>query len=195
MASARCRPLVAAIERTSRPDGRPRARGPDPGWLRAHRGSPGRAPRSTPVPVPSRRHVEGWRRQSRLPRPPARRSSSRRRAAVHSGARSVPLWQMSTAQFQRAQSIDAVCRDTARRSAITSSSPTICSGTMASRSARAGDRADPARPAQAVGARAEPRRHGGPAARSCSRRGGRFAREFDVFFGLEAADRRRPDQG
>ena len=80
------------------------------------------------VPVPSRRHVEGWRRHTPASRT-ARRSSSRRRAAVRSGARSVPSGRCTTASFANGASRPSAA--TRRRSAITSSSPTICSGTMA----------------------------------------------------------------
>ena len=81
------------------------------------------------VPVPSRRHVEGWRRQYAC--------LAHRPTFLIETARGCPfrcsfcsVWQMYDRAVPRARA-STPSAATRRPSAITSSSPTICSGTMA----------------------------------------------------------------
>ena len=189
MASAPCRP-------PSRRSSSGRALTESPGsWSGRRTAScapriPGRASRSTWCP--SRRAATSRAGAGSTPASrTGRRSSSRRRAAVRSGARSVPSGRLHDRQF-RERSIDAVCRDFGgRRRSRLHRRRSVLAPWRAQRGA--GDRADPARPAQAVGARAEPRRHGGAAARAA--RGVASVRaRVRRLLRPRSADRRRPDQ-
>ena len=114
----------------------------------------------------------------------ARPGSSRPRAAVRSAARSVRSGSCTRARSASGRSTRSA--RTWRRSAITCSWPTICSGTT--RRAASSWRGSCGAAASASGGfSCRAASISWRATRSCSRRGGRSPGDFDIFFGLEAA--------
>ena len=94
------------------------------------------------------------------------------------------IWQLH-ARSVRERSIDSVCQDFAA-SAITCSSPTICSG-ITRRAAWRWRRSCGAAASASSGCWCRAASISWRGTRSCSRRGGRSRSDFDIFFGLEAA--------